>query len=210
MKIAILTSPNQWFEPFAENFSKMLGSVPLYKNHFDISEHFDILFILSYHKIIEKETLSMNLHNIVVHDSALPAGKGWSPLFWQILEGKYSIPVTLFDVNEKIDGGDIYLQKTLNFTGFELYHEIRNKQAFFTIEMCKEFLDNYPDILKERKKQEGVESYYPRREAKDSELDVDKTIREQFNLLRIVNNQEFPAFFYMNKQKYILKIEKSN
>ncbi len=92
MKIAILTSKNQWFESYALKLSKELNSAKIYKNHNDIQENYDIVFILSYHQIIPQETLEKNSHNIVIHESALPKGKGWAPLFWQILEGKRDIP----------------------------------------------------------------------------------------------------------------------
>ena len=59
------------------------------------------------------------------------------------------------------------------------------------------------------KLQKGDVSYYPRRTIEDSELDVDKTIREQFNLLRVVDNDNYPAFIKMHDKKYILKIEKT-
>ena len=36
---------------------------------------------------------------------------------------------------------------------------------------------------------------------------INKTIKEQFNLLRIVNNQEYPAFFEIDGRKYKLTIE---
>ena len=64
------------------------------------------------------------------------------------------------------------------------------------------------DIFKKAKKQEGVESFYPKRGPKDSELDVNKTIKEQFNLLRTTDNKAYPAFFEMKGETYILKIEK--
>ena len=48
-------------------------------------------------KIIEKEFLSKHKHNIAVHESSLPKGRGWAPLFWQILEGKNTMPIVLFE-----------------------------------------------------------------------------------------------------------------
>lgn len=41
----------------------------------------------------------------------------------------------------------------------------------------------------------GEESFYSRRMLKDSELDVNKSIREQFNLLRVADNNKYSAFF---------------
>ena len=52
----------------------------------------------------------------------------------------------------------------------------------------------------------GKGSFYRKRTPEDSELDIDKTIREQFNLLRAVDNNRYPAFFKLNGQKYTLKI----
>ena len=56
--------------------------------------------------------------------------------------------------------------------------------------------------------QTGEESFYPKRTAKDSELDVTKSIAEQFNLLRVVDNERYPAFFRYNNNTYIIKIKK--
>ncbi|WP_252365672.1 hypothetical protein [Campylobacter jejuni] len=52
----------------------------------------------------------------------------------------------------------------------------------------------------------GKESFYPKRSPKDSELDINKSLNEQFNLLRIASNEDFPAFFYKDGKKFILKI----
>ena len=42
MKIAILTSKNQWFESYALQLSKELSNASIYKNHHDIQENYDI------------------------------------------------------------------------------------------------------------------------------------------------------------------------
>jgi len=55
--------------------------------------------------------------------------------------------------------------------------------------------------------QGGGETFYEKRDKEGSKLDIDKTIREQFNLLRIVNNDDYPAFFELEGNRYILKIE---
>ncbi len=206
MKVAILTSSRQWFVPYAKKLSEMIENAQLFYDHESIDDTFDIVFILSYHKIINSEHLMLHKHNIVVHESDLPQGKGWAPMFWQILEGKNKIPFTMFEASCGVDDGDIYLQKELHLTGYELNAELREKQANFTIEMCLYFIDNYKKY-KEPHKQYGKESFYPKRSAKDSELNINKTIKEQFNLLRIVNNHEYPAFFRFRNKTYIIKIE---
>lgn len=83
MKIAILTSPKQWFVPYAKQLTQKLKA-NLFYFHTEISG-FELVFILSYHRLIEKEFLAQNRHNLVIHASVLPQGKGWSPLFHQVL-----------------------------------------------------------------------------------------------------------------------------
>mgnify|MGYP000489318743 CR=1 FL=1 len=158
-------------------------------------------------KIISKEKLSYHKNNIVIHPSALPKGKGCSPLTWQILEGRNKIPITLFEATEKVDSGDIYLQDYLYFQGNELLDELKKQQGEKTIKMVLHFIKQYPKIKK--RKQKGKSTYYPRRKPEDSKLDINKTIKEQFNLLRVVDNERYPAFFRYRGRKYILKIYKN-
>ena len=88
----------------------------------------------------------------------------------------------------------------------ELYDEIRMKQAEITFELIDCFLTKYPNV--NFTKQDGDPTFYRRRNPSDSQLDVDQTIRNQFNLLRICNNNDWPAFFEISGVKYKLKIEK--
>jgi hypothetical protein len=64
-------------------------------------------------------------------------------------------------------------------------------------------------VLEQARKQAGEPTTYPRRRAFDSRLDSEKSIAEQFDLLRIVNNDDYPAFFELNGKRYVLRIEKS-
>lgn len=168
----------------------------------------DCVFFLGCGQIATGDILARNTHNLVVHESALPRGKGWSPLTWQILEGQKLIPITLFEAAVGVDSGDIYLTDTMSFDGTELVKELRNIQAEKTIFLCKKFISNYPEIISSAKPQKGESTYYPRRTKESSELDPDKTFREQFNLLRVVDNCNYPAFIKMNGIKYIFKIER--
>jgi methionyl-tRNA formyltransferase len=209
-KIAVLTSKDSWFVPYAKKFIRILKSkgykAKLFFDHKYIDDSFPVVFILSYFKIIDKEALKKHKHNLVVHASDLPKGRGWAPLFWQILEGKSKIPIVLFEATEKVDSGDVYIKDYIKFEGHELHDEIREKQAEKTIELCLKFLDEYGKL--KPKKQKGTPTFYRRRTPADSELNINETIKKQFNLLRIVNNEEFPAFFYYKGYKYILKIYK--
>lgn len=86
-------------------------------------------------------------HNLVVHESDLPRGKGWSPLTWQILEGYNRIPVTLIEAEEKVDSGVIYAKELLDFQGHELVDELSTEQAKATLRLCEKFVHEYPGIV---------------------------------------------------------------
>ena len=135
---------------------------------------------------------SKNKHNLVCHASDLPKGKEWSPLTWQILEGKNKIPITLFEATEKIDSGDYYIKSFVTYNGTELIEELRIKLAEEINNMVLRFIEGYKNM--EPKKQKGKETFYKKRGINDSKLEIDKTIREQFNLLRITDNERYPAF----------------
>lgn len=207
--ITILTNRNSWMNKYDEDLKAYLEkkghSVKVVSSKEDIGVG-DIAFFLSCFEIIKQDKLVLNKHNIVVHASALPAGKGWSPASWQILAGKKEIPLSLFEATEQVDAGVIYLQDKIVLDGNELLEEWQEKIGHKIVEMCCRFVDAYPSITEEGKAQIGQESYYVKRCPEDSRLDPYRTIAEQFDLLRIVDNENYPAFFEMNGRKFIVKI----
>ena len=167
----------------------------------------DLCFYLSYEQIVKRDIRKKFKHNLVVHSSNLPKGKGWSPLSWQILEGSKNIKVTLIEAEDKVDSGKIYMQLSKKFEGYELLDELRSSVIDITLQLCCFFVDEYPKNLKKAKTQNDKETFYPRRFPKDSRLDLNKSIKKQFNLLRVVDNDRYPAFFEINGYKYYLLIK---
>jgi methionyl-tRNA formyltransferase len=166
----------------------------------------DVCFILSCSRIIEDAYLNLNKNNIVVHASDLPEGIGFSPLQWQILEGENNITITLLEAVVKVDEGPYYLKTTLAFNGTELLVELRDILGKKIIAMCLEYIEKR-DSLKPIP-QQGEQSFYARRTSRDDELDINLTIKQQFNHFRIADNERFPLYFRYLDNKYILKIFK--
>lgn len=168
----------------------------------------DLLFILSFSEILPEEVLHRHKHNLVVHESDLPKGKGWSPLSWQVLEGRNNITISLFEATCQVDSGAIYLQDVIELDGSELIDEIRELQAEKTLNLCMNFIVEYPQSVLWGRIPDGEATYYRKRTPKDSLLDINKSIAEQLNLLRIVDNERYPAHFFYRGVKYIIKIYK--
>lgn len=204
----LVDNPNSWVLPYAEILRAKLifygHEVYLIHKHSEVRNG-DILVLLSCER--KFNSLKMNRHNLVVHESDLPKGKGWSPVTWQILEGKNEITVSLFEALEDIDAGPIYIQKKISLHGLELIDEIKHLQGEITIELITDFIANIDRIV--GREQIGDSSFYSRRGEKDSELDINKTILEQFNLLRVCDNERYPAWFELDGKRFEIKIYKA-
>lgn len=210
MKIQILVdTPTSWMVPYARKMAekfKSMGHSSTFISSISEIQAGDILALLSCEKIIQEQTLKLNKHNLVVHESDLPKGRGWSPLTWQILEGKMEIPVTLLEANLKVDSGVIYGQEVIKCQGNELIDELREFQAGATAKLLEKFISQYPQV--KGVEQVGEATYYPKRTSKDAELDLNKTLLEQIDLLRISDNERYPCYFIYKNQKIVLQVLK--
>lgn len=209
-KILIVTDKGSWLEAHLSFFKAEFDALG-----FDCQIVFDyddmlpasVVFFLSCTKICPKDKLEQNDLNLVVHASDLPRGKGFAPVSWQVLDGSNEITFSLLQAAESVDSGVIYLSKKVKLEGHELCDELRTIQANICYELCRDFL--LLETIPIGQKQVGTSTYFKRRYPRDSELNINKSIKEQFNLLRIVDNERYPAFFVMNNIRYELKISKN-
>ena len=167
----------------------------------------DILFLISCHEIIGLEIRKKYKATLVIHASDLPEGRGWSPHIWQILAGQNDIVVTLLEAEDKVDSGAIWAQEHLYFEGHELLDEIND--ALFKVEakLMDYAVDRLYDV-QPRQQGDGMGSYYPRRSPEESRIDPNKSIAEQFDLLRVADSVRSPAFFEYFGCKYVIRLEK--
>lgn len=167
----------------------------------------DVCLLLSCGRLLSAEQLALHRHNLVVHESALPQGQGWSPMTWQILEGASRIPITLFEATAALDAGPIYLQQQIALQGHEVVEEWRALQAKASRDLCLAWFDRYREVVAAAQPQHGEASHYRRRRPADSQLDPERSLAEQFNLLRVVDNQRYPAFFHWGGRRYVLQVQ---
>jgi RimJ/RimL family protein N-acetyltransferase len=210
--IAIISDEKSWLNDWLpEMISSLLnlGHRVLWVHKVSALRPADFCFYLSFSKIVSKKIRSNFTNNLVVHESDLPQGKGWSPLTWQILGGKNSIHASLIEADDEVDSGVIYAQERMEFEGHELVDELRSKQALATITLCKRFIDNRKMMVTQARMQTGKESFYPRRRLLDSLLDINKSLADNFNILRVVDNSKYPAYFEYFGHKYEIHILKS-
>ncbi len=134
----------------------------------------------------------MHSHILKVHKSTQPQDQGWSPMTWQVLYDVDCMPITLFEASVSLDSGLIYFQHIIVQEGTELVEKWRALQARATIRLCLYWLSRYAEVIGEAQLQQGDASHYHRRCPADSKLDPKRSLAEQFNLLRVVDNQRYP------------------
>ena len=100
MKVTFLSDEGSWkneaIGPLVKKLRKRRHKVT-FLHRAEAVPRGDILFILGFFRIVPARVLARNKTNIVVHESALPKGMGWSPSTWLVLEGAKAIPLTLFE-----------------------------------------------------------------------------------------------------------------
>lgn len=207
--ISILVDNDSWLLPYVkELMTKLMEknlTVKLCRHQSEIPNG-DICFLLGCTQIVQESILTRNKHNLVIHESALPQGKGFAPMAWQIIEGKNKIVISLIEAANQADSGNIWLQEKILLQGTELSNEWRIIQGEMTIKLALKFIEQYPELSS--RKQVGVESFYRKRTKEDSELNPNLSINELMPLLRTVDNNNYPAFFYYRGVKYRLEIHK--
>lgn len=166
----------------------------------------DALLVMSCYQLLKSQVLAKNLRNIVFHAADLPRGRGWSALTWQVLEGRSVIPLTAFEANEDTDAGPVYVKDRIRLQGHELLPEMHDRLARKMNEVAFRLIRSWSSLVSHAQK--GRPIFYAKRTSRDSELSLDRTIRQQFNILRVVDNEAYPAFFRFKGCEYVLKIAK--
>ena len=168
----------------------------------------DLLFFVSCGEIVDCDVISNFKHAMVLHASDLPKGRGWSPHVWDLLNGADKITVSLLDAAALVDQGDIYKKITVPIPKSALWDEINDLLFAAEIQLIEFAIENFDNLQKHPQSSDIPATYYPKRSPKDSEIDPNKPISEQFDLIRVCDPNRFPAHFHYRGEDYKIILEK--
>ena len=144
-----------------------------------------------------------NFQCVCFHESNLPKFRGGSPIQNQIVRGIKKTKSTALLMNDKLDAGDIILQKELLLSG--TVNEIFERMKRNDFEMIKKIIQG----KYKQKKQTGKSSIYKRRKPEQSEL---KTLNYSnkflYDFIRMLGEPYPNAFIKINDKKMIFKSAK--
>ena len=168
----------------------------------------DILFLVSCSEIVSAYIREKYKSCLLLHASDLPQGRGWSPYIWEIISGAEQITVTLLEVEDPVDSGDIWEKTTISIPKHALWNEI-NKKLFSTeISLIDRAVKNFYKIKPQSQPKNIIPNYYPRRKPEDSRIDPDISISKQFDNIRVCDPNRYPAYFEIHGIDFKIIIEK--
>lgn len=99
----------------------------------------DVAFVVGCRVLIPPEIYEIPPRGtLAVHDSLLPEYRGFAPLNWAILNGESRTGVTLFHLDERMDGGDIVLQREVPIGPDDTAPEVYERVCAATVELVRE------------------------------------------------------------------------
>jgi methionyl-tRNA formyltransferase len=153
--------------------------------------------------LIQKDALE-NCDCISFHAADLPHYRGGSPIQHQIIDGWTATKLTAFRPTEAIDAGPIFLKKTISLEGDlgPIMERIGTMMAYMTAEIIEQKIEPEQQAL-------DGEPFNKRRTPDMSEIKLDMTAIDAYNLVRCLNMEPYPAAFIRMKDGKKLKILKA-
>jgi len=168
----------------------------------------DILFLISCSEIIEPRDRDLFKACLVLHASDLPSGRGWSPYVWEIVSGAVSITVSLIEAEDKVDTGRIWKKITKPVPKHALWQEINTILFDAELELIDFAVNSFDQVSPQEQSKIVEPTYHRRRNPSDSEINPEKSIAEQFDLIRVCDPERYPAYFKMHGHCFKLTLEK--
>lgn len=150
----------------------------------------DIFVVAAFGQILSKEILDMPKYGCVnIHASLLPKYRGAAPIQWAVINGDEKSGVTLMQMNEGLDTGDILLQSIVTLDKKETGESLFDKLAVMGAELIVEALPLIEQGKITPVKQKEEESCYARMLKKDmGDLDFNQDAKTLECLIRGLNS----------------------
>lgn len=167
-----------------------------------------ILFLISCSEIISSSDRAAYDASLVLHASALPQGRGWSPHIWQIIGGANQVTLSLLEAEDAVDSGRLWHQIMFAVPKHALWNEI-NEQLFSAELALMDFAVEQFELVTPVPQRSDIEpTYFPKRKPVDSRIDPHASIASQFDQIRVCDPERFPAYFELHGFTFKLTLEK--
>jgi len=140
---------------------------------------------------------------INIHPTLLPEGKGPWPLPWIILHNLEKSGVTIHKLSEKLDSGDILIQRQYDVSQFDDLETISCKSQIMAAALIKELLTDFTNLWEAALPQKGYGTYWNMPELTDRTLDWSNDIHLLKKISRAFGKFDSCAVF--DNKEWIVK-----
>jgi methionyl-tRNA formyltransferase len=146
----------------------------------------DLVVVVAFGQILPKEMLEQpRLGCINVHPSLLPKYRGAAPLNWTILRGEKKTGVTIMQMDEGMDSGDILLQEETAIGDQETVGELHDRLAVRGAQLLMETIGMIEAGAIRRVPQDhAAATFAPRLKKEDGVIRWDADVRGIVRLIR--------------------------
>jgi methionyl-tRNA formyltransferase len=165
----------------------------------------DIIVVVAYGKILPNELIEIPKYGTInVHSSLLPKYRGAAPIHYAIINGEKETGVTIMDIAEELDAGDIILQAKTEITDEDNLESVHDRLAEIGAKTLLEAIKLIEEGKAIRTPQNHEEATFVKPISKEeTKIDWNKSKREIFNFVRGLD--PFPgAFFTFNNKIFKL------
>ena len=159
----------------------------------------DIFVVAAFGQILSKEILNMPKYGCVnIHASLLPKYRGAAPIQWSILDGEKETGITIMQMDEGLDTGDILLQEKVKIMDTDTGESLFDKLAACGAELIVKALPLIEQGSLLRIKQDDSKSCYAKMLKKEMGLlDFAKDANVLARTIRGLNSWP-SAYTYLN------------
>ncbi len=153
------------------------------------AENADIIVVAAFGQILSKDILEMPKYGCInVHASLLPKYRGAAPIQWSIIDGEEKTGVTIMQMNEGLDTGDILTQREVPILSDETGGSLFDKLAETGASLCVETISEIEKGNVTPVKQDDSRSSYAKMLKKElGFIDFEKSADEIERLVRALN-----------------------
>ncbi len=121
----------------------------------------DFIIVAAYGQILKKEILSIPKYGCFnVHASLLPKYRGAAPINWSIINGDTETGISIMEMEEGLDTGDIVLTESIEIDESDDYITIHDKLSLLGGNLILEAMDQIVDGNAKFIKQDDSQSNY--------------------------------------------------
>lgn len=166
----------------------------------------DYLFVVGWSQLISPEIFSLVKHPpLGMHPTLLPEGRGRAPIPWTILKGIRRSGVTMFELREEADSGDIIAateyEVALDETATTLYAKACSAHVSIIRRIWPDLLTG---TLAGHAQDESRATHWPQRRPSDGEITEELSLEEIDRLVRATTRPYPGAFVIENNRKLVI------